>query len=967
MLRIVTSRSTNEAKSYYTDGLSRQDYYAEKQEIAGNWAGRGAEMLGLAGTVTQATFAALADNRHPWSGHPLTARTKSNRIVGYDFNFHCPKSVSVVHALTGDERIVTAMSMAVDATFAEIEKLAQTRVRKAGANSERTTGNLVRADFIHFTARPVEGVPDPHLHRHCYVFNATYDEVEGKWKAGHFQEILRNSPYFEAVFHSHLALGLERLGYRTERRGKFFELAGVPRELTEKFSNRTATIEELAKELGIEDNATAKSKLGALTRARKLKDLSTTDLKAKWLERLTPEERQLLTSLRENAHNLDREFTPPPPMPADYPGGRLAWARHGWEEAAIRHAAAHGFERQSVLDERRFMEIALRYGVGRVELSALWRTLQNRSDLIIKAVHGRRLVTTPAVVEEERTMVLWVRNGLEQAKPLAPGHLIVNPLLNAEQRRAVEHVLGSRDRVTGIEGRAGTGKTTVMKEALAALSSHGHSVLVLTPTAKMAREVFPKDGIKDAETVARLLVDTELQRQYRGGVWWIDEAGMISSRMMVALCLAAERNDARLIFSGDTRQHGSVERGDALRILRDQAGLKLALVETIQRQKGLYKEAVLDCSRGQIAEGLEKFDRMGAIREVDTAERYKELAREYLEARREGASAVVISPTHSEGRRVTDIIRNDLKASGELTRERLIPRLRNLDMTQAQRADSEEYKPGMVIEFTRPAKGFKQGERLKVMDLLPKDKQSLIVEKPDGTRRQLDLGKYAERFQVYEKTELPVCQGELICVTKTGKTSDRRYKVSNGVIAKVIGFTQDGDLKLEGGKVLAADFSHLAHGYVATSHASQGSTVDRVFLAQGSESIGAASVEQFYTSVARGKHLLRIYTDDRVELLAGASRSSQRMSALQMLQEAEANRTSEQVPTGRGLESSTPEAETLGLRDQLGQGQRVPAGLDELLAQLEVRGKQAQLEPQRPTKEAERTGERQEPVPELLP
>ena len=211
MLRVVASVSAGQAKQYYTQGLSREDYYSEGQEVIGQWQGLGAERLGLSGRVDQRSFDALADNLKPGSDESLTPRTKENRRVGYDFNFHCPKSVSVVYEQNRDERIFGAFKMSVTETMQELETDMKTRVRVRGENSDRNTGNLVWAEFHHFTARPVKGIPDPHLHAHCFAFNATWDNVEQRWKAGEFGDLKRDAPYYEAAFHARFA---KRLGDR---------------------------------------------------------------------------------------------------------------------------------------------------------------------------------------------------------------------------------------------------------------------------------------------------------------------------------------------------------------------------------------------------------------------------------------------------------------------------------------------------------------------------------------------------------------------------------------------------------------------------------------------------------------------------------------------------------------------------------------------------------------------------------
>src|SRR5262245_54578031 len=145
MLRIIQNSTADGAKRYY----SSADYYTEGQELIGIWRGHAAARLGLNGTIDKKDWDALCDNRDPSTGEVLTARQKENRRVGYDFNFHVPKSVSVLYGLTQDERIVTAFRQAVGGTMRDMESEMQTRVRAGGQNKDRSTRNMVWGEFVH--------------------------------------------------------------------------------------------------------------------------------------------------------------------------------------------------------------------------------------------------------------------------------------------------------------------------------------------------------------------------------------------------------------------------------------------------------------------------------------------------------------------------------------------------------------------------------------------------------------------------------------------------------------------------------------------------------------------------------------------------------------------------------------------------------------------------------------------------
>ena len=174
MLRIVPNSSAAGAKSYF----STADYYAPgQQELKGVWRGYGAARLGLSGSIEQKDWDALCENRNPTTGEKLTARQKSERRVGYDFNFHVPKSVSVLYGITRDERILDAFRDCVNQTMREMEAETKTRVRKGGKNEDRITGEMIWGEHVHFTSRPIDGIPDPHLHAHCFALNTTFDKT----------------------------------------------------------------------------------------------------------------------------------------------------------------------------------------------------------------------------------------------------------------------------------------------------------------------------------------------------------------------------------------------------------------------------------------------------------------------------------------------------------------------------------------------------------------------------------------------------------------------------------------------------------------------------------------------------------------------------------------------------------------------------------------------------------------------
>ncbi|QOJ14153.1 MAG: relaxase domain-containing protein [Planctomycetia bacterium] len=842
MLRITQNSAPEGAKSYYTTS----DYYSEGQELVGVWRGGGAARLGLSGDVRKQDWNALCDNRNPATGDVLTPRRKVDRRVGYDFNFHVPKSVSILYGLTRDDRILDAFRESVDATMQDMEAEMQTRVRKGGKNADRTTGNMTWGEFVHFTARPVDGSPDPHLHAHCFVFNTTWDENESRWKAGQFAGLKRDAPFFEAVFHSRLARRLEELGLPVARTKRGWELGGVPVSAIQKFSRRTALIEDAAREKGI-TNPDAKGELGAKTRERKQKDLTLDELREQWTARLTPEELAALNGVKSRL------------------GGEGIAEDDRLAGDAMSRAVGHCFERASVVPERTVLAEALKRSVGAASPDTMNRTLGGQG-LVFAERDGRRLVTTDAVLGEERRMIDFARSGRGSCRRLEQTpHTFSREWLNAGQKQAVEHVLGSPDRVIVVRGVAGTGKTTMMQEAVEAIEANGRRVFTFAPSADASRGVLRAEGFADADTVARLLKDERMQADIRGQVIWIDEAGLLGTRTMAQVFDLAERLDARVILSGDRRQHGSVERGAALRLLEERAGLRSAEIREIQRQRGDYKDAVRALSEGRTEDAFRRLDGLGWIMDVPETDRYKALSADYVNTLAEGKSALVVSPTHLEGEWITDEIRARLKQAGKLgSGERTFFTLENTNFTDAERSDAVNYSLGDVIVFHQNAKGYTKGQRV------------IVGEGP------LPLDQ-AGRFQVFRPGVLPVAPGDLLRITRNGMTADGEHRLNNGGLYTVKSFTTNGDIRLTNGWTVASNYGHLAHGYVVTSHASQGKTVDRVFIGQSSDSFPASSREQFYVSVSRGREQATVYTDDKEALLEAVNRSDDRLTATELL------------------------------------------------------------------------------------
>jgi hypothetical protein len=243
-------------------------------------------------------------------------------------------------------------------------------------------------------------------------------------------------------------------------------------------------------------------------------------------------------------------------------------------------------------------------------------------------------------------------------------------------------------------------------------------------------------------------MNRDLQQAAIEQVLWVDEAGFLSVRQMLEVEEFVVEHDCRLIITGDTKQHHSVQWGDALRILERSGAIAQAALTKIYRQQipGL-REAIEDLSKGRTTEGFDKLEKFGTIQEIpDDTGRLAAIAEKQIEALKAQRSTLIIAPTHGECRAIAGAVRKAMKEKGLLSdSEHSVARLQRLNLTDSQQRDAVNYEPGQIVEFHRIAKGavrggiqekrFKSGEQWEV---LRREEGGVIVGK-DGVEKQLPL------------------------------------------------------------------------------------------------------------------------------------------------------------------------------------------------------------------------------------
>jgi ATP-dependent exoDNAse (exonuclease V) alpha subunit len=331
--------------------------------------------------------------------------------------------------------------------------------------------------------------------------------------------------------------------------------------------------------------------------------------------------------------------------------------------------------------------------------------------------------------------------------------------------------------------------------AVAALS--GKDVFVVAPSSSGV-EILKHQGFATLDTFQKLMGSASLQDVARGKIVWIDEAGFLSTRQMRWAVDFAAGNDCRLILSGDTRQHHAVERGDAMRLMeRTGAVAHTALTKIFRQQIAALRDAVYDLSAGKTESGFSKLDAFGAIHEVeDNVERLEAIANQHIAAVRQHKSSLIVAPTHTEWRAISEVVRDRQEKEGFLSgEEHAIRRLEKANLTESQRRDAINYNLGQVVEFHRRAKGgFKSGERWEVGRC---SSGSVVVVK-DGQAKILPLAQ-VKSFNVYTQEEVSLAVGDSLRITKNFRVGTSLFR--NNELCTVTAIDRE-SITVSGGRVI---------------------------------------------------------------------------------------------------------------------------------------------------------------------
>ncbi len=857
--------SHGSGKSFYANHLSSNDYYSEHENVVGYWLGELADAFGLRGEiVTSEEFSLFQKNINPKTYGKLTQKNIPGGPRFFDFQCAAPKSVSVMSLF--DERLMEAHVESVRIAMSELEKFAAVRVRhgeNVRTNNYETTGQLIYAEFTHDTSREL----DPQLHTHNVVCNVTRSH-DGKFKALETLEMCRAIRYAGKVYHNAMAARCRELGYETvdvrDRKGNivWYDLKCVSDELMERFSKRRIAIEKAEAEFiaqhGRKPTLSENNDLSLSTRSGKMKNSTKEKVREFQLGQLShQEEEELYAAVK-------------------YAKARGSVARLlGREESVeqLRKVLEELYERESVLKQDKILAEVLNRNLGKVDLKILKESIPEVHEL--RNLGGEEVnpyYAPEAVIERELLAIDSVDQQRGIFEAIAPEFVaFAGDESRKKQAELIHGLLNSKDRFNLFRGVAGAGKTSTLQEFCKGLRSGGVTEIHLVAPTNSATDVLKQEGFEQSQTVAGFLLSK--QKPPAGAYVIIDESGLNSLREGVEILKLARKNNYRVLFVGDARQHSAVESGDFFRLLEDYSQIqKFSLTDIHRQQNEEYRRGIFECAMGQHEQAFERFDKQHFIHE-SKLKYLAEAAGKYMEYTEQGQylnRAILVAPTHEECDKLTDAVREKLKETEVIRgagRETEV--FRSWNKPKAWLKDASNYQSGMTISFIRNMKGVgKAGELARIEAV---EGKSLVL---DNGKRIFAKGA-SDFIDVGEMRKIELCAGDLIQF----RVNLKAKKIYNGTRARVSADPDKVEILYSDGRLrelidMPEHYAAFDYGWVTTSHKSQGRTAENVVVA--AESLDRKA---FYVALSRGRKEMSLHCLDKGHLRRSlAKRTGERTS-----------------------------------------------------------------------------------------
>lgn len=525
-----------------------------------------------------------------------------------------------------------------------------------------------------------------------------------------------------------------------------------------------------------------------------------------------------------------------------------------------------------------------------VTMASTGRSQEEAQKLVEESIKEGRLVrtevrfTTRAMLDDELTIQSSAAAGRSAVPAIrsaaAVDAMLAQTDLNDGQKSAARLILTTEDRIVGVQGWAGVGKSHMLKqtvdaiqlEAAKAMEQQGYQVIGLAPYASQ-NKALAELGMK-TQTLASFLMRKQDHGALNGkSVVFLDEASVVPAHQMRDLIEKIEKGNARLVLIGDVKQTQAVEAGKPFEQLVE-GGMAVAHITEIQRQKNAeLKSAVVSAASGNVREAAEKLG--SRIHELaDDAERHGAIAKHYTSlTEAERNQTLVVVGTNDARRNINAKVR----AALNLGRGDDVATLESVDMTRAEKKVAGNFKLDQVLVFEAAKRGgeFERGEQYVITSIDTK-KNLLTVTGPGGKTITFNPAEL-RNFSGYTQEKVALSPGDWVRMTR----NNNRLGIANGERYKVEAVTPT-SIKLQGGIELPRSRRlHMQYGYAMTVHSAQGLTMDRVLMDVNTNSL-TTNRAVFYVGISRPRHELAIYTNNKSKLPESVAREPKKYAAMEL-------------------------------------------------------------------------------------
>lgn len=876
--------SAGQALSYF-----EKDNYYSIGEQPSDWVGKGAEVLGLTGPVDNQAFSNLLNGKLP-DGTEMQAGPGGERRAGYDLTISAPKSVSIMALVGGDERLVTAHDAAVRVALERAEACVAARAQMAGETVTITTGNAVIASFRHDTSRAL----DPQLHTHNLLMNMT-QRPDGSWRALEPREIFSIQKELDQIYKSELALRLHEIGYEVRLTKNGFELAQINDRQIEEFSKRNQQIEAALAERGL-------SRETASPDAREAANLDTRDKK------LHVDHEMLAERWREQARECGVDLRRPA-----QPGIVTDLTRHASAAEAVEWAARHLGEREQRFTREQLATWAGERALGQATTADIHSAINRarEENQLIERRDGS-LTTPAALLCEMHILRLEVASRCSVAavlQPEAAAKALAGYQLNPQQREAALGLLAARNRFVGVEGLAGTGKSTMLAAFVEQAKAQGYTIQAIAPS-HSAVDALKEKGV-ECRTSQGWLADRNATNELNGKtIVIVDESGLASAQQLRAIMQRIEAAGARGILVGDLKQYNAVDAGRPVDQLQKN-GMETHGLTEMQRQKVEYlQEAARLAAEGRGAEALQKLE----VREIKNRnERHAAIAKDFAGMTPEKrCGSLVLTGTNADRQSLNNQVRAELGLAGKGQQLEVFQRG---DWTTAQKTALSSYQGGEMVrlerDLTRRQEEATKGSVWRVEGI---EAGKLLLER-NGEHIKLKPSA-GKSFTVGTVETREFSQGDRLRFTGTGQDCNGG-QFKNGERGTVERIDHDRlAVRMDDGRMVAlaaAGVLAADHGYASTGHSAQGLGSTRVLMDRDASS-PTTSERQFYTDLTRATHECVVYTNSVEKLAEAVERQTHKTTALEEFDHRPPGRDLD--PEGPGAADRAPGIEAEGPSDR---------------------------------------------------